>query len=51
MFRIAGSGINIVFIIPSMKLIALRTGRVDNARWDEVEGTFLKLLFEAIEYK
>ena len=51
MFRIAGSGVNIAFIIPSMNLIALRTGRVDNARWDEVESTFLKKLFEAIEYQ
>lgn len=47
MFRIAGSGVNIAFIIPSMNLIALRTGRVDNARWDEVERTFLEKLFEA----
>ena len=51
MFRIAGSGVNIAFIIPSMNLVALRTGRVDNACWDEVERTFLKKLFEAIENK
>ena len=51
MFRIAGSGVNIAFIIPSMDLIALRTGRVSNARWKEVENTFLEKLFEAIEEK
>ena len=49
MFRIAGSGVNIAFIIPSMDLIALRTGRGNNARWEEVESTFLEKLFEAIE--
>ena len=51
MFRIAGSGVNIAFIIPSMDLIALRTGRVSNARWKEVEAAFLEKLFEAIEEK
>ena len=49
MFRIAGSGVNIAFIIPSMDLIALRTGRVSNSRWEEVESAFLEKLFEAIE--
>gem|GEM_PF-1564619 len=48
MFRIAGSGVNIAFIIPSMDLIALRTGRVSNSRWEEIESTFLEKLFEAI---
>jgi CubicO group peptidase (beta-lactamase class C family) len=49
MFRIAGSGINIAFIIPSLNMIVLRTGRVDNALWDEVEKQFLEKLFNAVQ--
>ena len=48
MFRIAGSGLNWAYIVPSMDLIALRTSRVDNSRWDEVEKEFLRKLFAAV---
>jgi len=48
MFRIAGSGLNWAFIVPSMDLIALRTSRVDNSRWEEVEKKFLRKLFAAV---
>ncbi len=37
MFRIAGSGLNWAFMIPSHDLIAIRTGRANNGIWDEVE--------------
>lgn len=49
MFRIAGSGNNIAFIVPSLNMIVLRTGRVDNALWDEVEKQFLEKLFNALQ--
>ncbi|MDB4583625.1 serine hydrolase [Draconibacterium sp.] len=49
MFRIAGSGINLAFIIPSMNMIALRTGRANNNLWDEVEQQFLEKLFNAVQ--
>ena len=48
MFRIAGSGLNWAFIVPSLDLIALRTGRADNRMWQEVEAKFLKLLFASV---
>jgi len=48
MFRIAGSGLNWAFIIPSLDLIALRTGRADNRNWDGVEKEFLKRLFDSL---
>jgi CubicO group peptidase (beta-lactamase class C family) len=48
MFRISGSGLNWAFIIPSLDLIALRTGRADNQTWGEVERRFLKMLFDAV---
>ncbi|MFQ5928595.1 MAG: serine hydrolase domain-containing protein [Acidobacteriota bacterium] len=52
MFRIAGSGINLAFMIPSLDLIALRTGRVDNSMWNEVEQKFLEKLFASVsDYK
>ena len=44
MFRIAGSGLNWAYIIPSQNLIALRTGRGHNAMWDEVRTGFLERL-------
>ncbi|HUU29885.1 MAG TPA: serine hydrolase [archaeon] len=48
MFRIAGSGLNWAFIIPSMDLIALRTSRGNNEIWDEVQQKFLQQLFAAV---
>ena len=48
MFRIAGSGLNWAYIIPSLDLIAIRTGRANNAIWDQVRNTFLEKLFAAI---
>ncbi len=44
MFRIAGSGLNWAYIIPSQNLIALRTGRGNNAMWEEVRSGFLERL-------
>ena len=48
MFRIAGSGLNWAFIVPSMDLIALRTGRANNTEWEEVEREFLNRLFASL---
>jgi len=48
MFRIAGSGLNWAFMIPSLDIIALRTGRADNREWEEVEKIFLERLFDSI---
>ena len=48
MFRIAGSGLNWAYIVPSLDLIALRTGRADNAMWDEVREKFLRKIFAAV---
>jgi len=48
MFRIAGSGLNWTYIIPSMDLIALRTSRAPNSKWDEVRANFLQKLFAAV---
>lgn len=48
MFRIAGSGLNWAFIVPSLDLIALRTGRANNAIWADVEREFLEKLFDSI---
>ena len=48
MFRIAGSGLNWAYIIPSLDLIALRTGRADNSTWSQVRGEFLEKLFAAL---
>ena len=47
MFRVAGSGLNWAYIIPSMDLIAIRTSRASNSLWDEVRSNFLKKLFDA----
>lgn len=49
MFRIAGSGLNWAFIVPSLDLIGIRTGRAPNSRWDEVEQCFLEKLFAAVD--
>jgi hypothetical protein len=49
MFRIAGSGLNWAFIIPSMDLIALRTGRANNRDWAAVEEEFLRRLFTSLK--
>ncbi len=48
MFRIAGSGLNWAFMVPSLDLIAIRTGRADNRQWNEVEQQFLQKLFAAV---
>ena len=48
MFRIAGSGLNWAYMIPSMNLIALRTGRSNNNIWDTVEKEFLERLFACV---
>jgi hypothetical protein len=48
-FRIAGSGINLAFMIPSHDLIAIRTGRAANSRWEEVERSFLEKLFASLK--
>lgn len=49
MFRIAGSGLNWAFMIPSKQLIAVRTGRASNSRWQEVEKKFLEHLFQVLD--
>ena len=51
MFRIAGSGLNWAFIVPSQRLIALRVARGNNETWDEVEREFLRRLFEAVSVR
>ncbi|MBN2289461.1 MAG: serine hydrolase [Candidatus Glassbacteria bacterium] len=48
MFRIAGSGLNWAYIVPSLDLIALRTGRGHNEMWEEVRGKFLEKIFAAV---
>lgn len=48
MYRVAGSGLNWAFIVPSLDLIALRTSRASNSLWTEVEINFLDLLFAAV---
>ena len=49
MFRIAGSGLNWAFIVPSLDLIALRTSRANNEIWDQVQEEFLRKLFAALD--
>ncbi|MFH1071358.1 MAG: serine hydrolase [Candidatus Glassbacteria bacterium] len=49
MFRIAGSGLNWAFIVPSLDLVALRTGRVNNERWDQVQAGFLEKMAAFIQ--
>ena len=48
MFRIAGSGLNWAFMIPSHNVIALRISRASNNQWDAVQEEFLAKLFAAI---
>ena len=48
MFWISGSGLSWAFMIPSLDLIAIRTGRSDNRLWAEVGATFLTKLFDAL---
>ena len=43
MYRIAGSGLNWAYIVPSLDLIALRTGRANNAEWAEVRERFVPM--------
>lgn len=49
LFYIAGSGVNLAFMVPSQDLIAIRTGRASNSQWDQIVANFLKKLFDAIE--
>ena len=48
MFRIAGSGLSWAFMVPSLNLVALRTGRSDNHLRPEVQDAFLRTLFAAL---
>jgi CubicO group peptidase (beta-lactamase class C family) len=48
MYRIIGSGINIAFIVPSLDLIALHTGRTPNSMRDQVTATFLQKVFASV---
>ena len=47
LFRIAGSGMNWAFMIPSLDLIAIRTSRA-YLSWDEHTPLFLQKLFDAL---
>ena len=47
LFRISGAGLNWAFIVPSLDLVALRTGRSDDGMAEEVTTEFLKRLFGA----
>jgi len=40
-FRIAGSGLNWLYAVPSRRLICLRTSRVKNELWREIERNFV----------
>jgi CubicO group peptidase (beta-lactamase class C family) len=48
LFRISGAGSNWAFIVPSLDLVALRTGRSDDALAADVQKGFLQRLFSAI---
>jgi hypothetical protein len=48
MYRIIGSGINLGFIVPSLDLIAIHTGRTPNSMRDRVTVTFLQKLFASV---
>ena len=45
MFRLFGSGGNLVFVVPGYDLIAVRTGRTANALAEIVERDFLRRVF------
>ena len=45
MFRLFGSGGNLVFIVPGHDLIAIRTGRTSNALAKILERDFLRRVF------
>ena len=49
MFRLWGSGGNLVFIIPSMDLIVLRTGRVSNHLFKVLQRDFLVRAFRMMQ--
>ncbi len=50
MFRIAGSGLNMAYIIPSLDLILIRTSQIyPNSIWDTREKEFLHSIFSAIK--
>jgi len=48
LFRIAGSGLSMAFMVPSHDLIFLRTSRAPNSLWQTVVDTSLDLLFGAL---
>lgn len=48
MFRMYGSGGNFVFVIPSLDLIVVRTGRIPNFFMERLERDFLRRLFNMI---
>jgi len=47
--HISGAGSNTAFFVPSLDLIALRTGRSDDGLAEEVEEEFLKRLFGGLQ--
>lgn len=49
LFRIAGSGLSMAFMVPSLDLIFLRTSRAPNTLWQEVVTKSLDMLFRALE--
>ncbi len=49
LFRISGAGSNSAYIVPSLDLIALRTGRSDDGLAEEVQRGFLEKLFGTIK--
>lgn len=48
MYRMYGSGGNFVFIVPSLDLIVMRTGRLHNFFLDKLEHDFLRRAFNMI---
>ena len=49
MFRLFGSGGNFVFIVPSLDLIAIRTGRTANALMKVLQRDFLRRTFLMVQ--
>ena len=48
LFRISGAGSNFAFMVPSLDLVALHTGRSADSLADEVQRGFLEKLFAAL---
>lgn len=48
MFRIGGSGLNWLFAIPSDDLICLRTSRVKNSLWGEIEKDYVRKIADML---